>query len=177
MAAPPKRVRLMDAAHEELEEEDEAQPHEGKANTRQGKEGGGAGPGQQAGRKTFSRHELRQHRTQLPIFEARAALIAAIQHHQISVVVGETGSGKTTQLPQYLFEAGLCAPNRAIAVTQPRRVAAITVAERVAAERGVPVGSTVRSSAAGIGRTRKAPGMEGGRRECVCVCRCVQEKC
>lgn len=58
------------------------------------------------------------------------------------IVVGETGSGKTTQLPQYLLEAGL-GDRGAIACTQPRRVAAVTVAQRVAKERGVALGTQV----------------------------------
>jgi HrpA-like RNA helicase len=57
--------------------------------------------------------------------------------------VGETGSGKTTQLPQYLAEAGFADKGRAIAVTQPRRVAAVSVAARVAAECGCTVGTRV----------------------------------
>jgi HrpA-like RNA helicase len=61
----------------------------------------------------------------------------------VSIVVGETGSGKTTQLPQYLLESKLAGPGKAIACTQPRRVAAITVAQRVAQERGVELGGKV----------------------------------
>jgi HrpA-like RNA helicase len=57
-----------------------------------------------------------------------------IQQNQIVICVGETGSGKTTQIPQYCADSGLLQGKR-IAVTQPRRVAAITVAERVVEER------------------------------------------
>lgn len=58
------------------------------------------------------------------------------------IVIGETGSGKTTQIPQIVYEAHLNGPN-CIAVTQPRRVAAITIALRVSAERNTVVGSIV----------------------------------
>lgn len=68
----------------------------------------------------------------------RDQLIAAIRDNDNIVIVGETGSGKTTQIPQYLLEAGV-AKTGMIACTQPRRVAAITVAKRVAQEKGNPM--------------------------------------
>lgn len=70
-----------------------------------------------------------------------------IQQNETLIVIGETGSGKTTQIPQFLLQSGL-AERGAIAVTQPRRVAAITIAARVAKEMrsvlGGAVGYTVR---------------------------------
>lgn len=72
-------------------------------------------------------------REQLPVWTARKALLQHIKENDCLVVVGETGSGKTTQIPQLLVKAGL-AEQGCIACTQPRRVAAITVAGRVAQE-------------------------------------------
>ena len=66
-----------------------------------------------------------------------------IQENDVLILCGETGSGKTTQVPQFLFEAGFgSAPQRAgmIGITQPRRVAAIAMAQRVAAELGLKMG-------------------------------------
>lgn len=81
-------------------------------------------------------------RKSLPVFEFRQDLINAIRDNQIIIVVGETGSGKTTQITQYLYEAGFAKTKR-IGCTQPRRVAAVSVAKRVAEEVGCKVGKEV----------------------------------
>ena len=72
----------------------------------------------------------------LPVLAHRDAIAAAVRDHPVVVVCGETGSGKTTQIPQILLAAGRARRGRRIAVTQPRRLAAVTVAERVAQELG-----------------------------------------
>lgn len=72
---------------------------------------------------------------ELPITAQREEIIKQIKTHQILIVAGETGSGKTTQLPKMCLEAGL-GGERMIACTQPRRIAATSVAARVAAEIG-----------------------------------------
>ncbi|TVY15360.1 putative ATP-dependent RNA helicase [Lachnellula arida] len=79
----------------------------------------------------------------LPIARHRQNLLYLIETYPVTIVVGHTGSGKTTQIPQYLEQAGWCAEGKIIAVTQPRRVAATTVAIRVAEEAGCKVGEEV----------------------------------
>ncbi|KAK3236452.1 hypothetical protein CYMTET_53420 [Cymbomonas tetramitiformis] len=81
-------------------------------------------------------------RKELPIASARDKLLQEVRDNSVLIVVGETGSGKTTQLPQYLHEDGYCSKG-VIAVTQPRRVAATAVAGRVAEEMGVQLGEEV----------------------------------
>ncbi|KAG2499040.1 hypothetical protein HYH03_003225 [Edaphochlamys debaryana] len=78
----------------------------------------------------------------LPIRQFQKDILRAVADNDVVVVIGETGSGKTTQLSQILFEAGY-ADRGMIAVTQPRRVGAVTVAKRVAEERGVQLGREV----------------------------------
>ncbi|KAF8817173.1 P-loop containing nucleoside triphosphate hydrolase protein [Phlegmacium glaucopus] len=113
----------------------------------------GAGPSQmkhvhqnQNGAGHTSQHAkakaLQEQRTQLPIAKGRDALIEEIRKNDVTVLLGETGSGKTTQVPQYILESGL-ARNGMVAVTQPRKVAATSLAYRVAAEQNVSVGDLV----------------------------------
>lgn len=78
----------------------------------------------------------------LPICEHRDSILEAVRNHRVVVLVGETGSGKTTQVPQFLHEAGF-SDQGFIAVTQPRRIAAISVAARVASEMKCDVGGLV----------------------------------
>ncbi|XP_071488369.1 probable ATP-dependent RNA helicase DHX35 [Diadema antillarum] len=86
---------------------------------------------------------IEQQRQRLPVFKHRNHILYLLEKYRTLVVVGETGSGKSTQLPQYLTEAGWAAEGRVIGVTQPRRVAAVTVAQRVAEERGALLGHEV----------------------------------
>ncbi|RSH92862.1 hypothetical protein EHS25_008308 [Saitozyma podzolica] len=86
---------------------------------------------------------IEQVRQSLPIYEFRDELLEAIAEHQVLVVVAETGSGKTTQLPQYLHEAGYTKGGMKVGCTQPRRVAAMSVAARVAEEVGCRLGQEV----------------------------------
>ena len=78
----------------------------------------------------------------LPLAARRDDLLAAIRDHQVVIVAGETGSGKSTQLPKLFVELGR-GVNGLIGHTQPRRVAARTIAERVAEELGTQLGDTV----------------------------------
>ncbi|GAA2239346.1 ATP-dependent RNA helicase HrpA [Rarobacter faecitabidus] len=79
---------------------------------------------------------------QLPVSAHRREIMDAIAKHQVVIVAGETGSGKTTQLPKMLLELGRGRAGQ-IGHTQPRRIAARTVAERIAEELGVPLGGAV----------------------------------
>ncbi|MGM0787683.1 MAG: ATP-dependent RNA helicase HrpA, partial [Thermodesulfobacteriota bacterium] len=78
----------------------------------------------------------------LPIVEKRDEIIRAVSEHQVVIVAGETGSGKTTQLPKFCLEAGRGIEGR-IGCTQPRRIAAVTVANRIAEELGQQTGQSV----------------------------------
>ncbi|XP_019153236.1 PREDICTED: pre-mRNA-splicing factor ATP-dependent RNA helicase DEAH1-like isoform X2 [Ipomoea nil] len=86
--------------------------------------------------------KLQADRKTLPIYPYRDELLQAINDHQVLVIVGETGSGKTTQIPQYLHEAGYTKRGM-VGCTQPRRVAAMSVAARVSQEMGVKLGHEV----------------------------------
>eukprot|EP00252_Welwitschia_mirabilis_P020288 TRINITY_DN4939_c0_g2_i1.p1 TRINITY_DN4939_c0_g2~~TRINITY_DN4939_c0_g2_i1.p1 ORF type:complete len:1316 (-),score=327.22 TRINITY_DN4939_c0_g2_i1:168-4115(-) len=83
-----------------------------------------------------------EQRQSLPIFKIRDELLQVVRENQVVVVVGETGSGKTTQLTQYLHEEGYTAYGM-IGCTQPRRVAAMSVAKRVSEEMETELGDKV----------------------------------
>ncbi|KEP52326.1 ATP-dependent RNA helicase DHX8 [Rhizoctonia solani 123E] len=89
-----------------------------------------------------TRQALLAERKRLPIWTGRRALVQAVKENDTLIVLGETGSGKTTQVPQFLLESGTIGGGM-IAITQPRKVAAISLANRVSTEQGTSVGGTV----------------------------------
>ncbi|GJJ13850.1 hypothetical protein Clacol_008107 [Clathrus columnatus] len=136
---------IMGVKNEEAEAEAEA---EAKAKSEEGKDYRGDSKFAshlKANQSTsaFSRSKtLKQQREYLPAFACREDLMRVLRDNQVVVVVGETGSGKTTQLAQFLYEDGYCAYG-IIGCTQPRRVAAMSVAKRVSEEMECKLGSTV----------------------------------
>ncbi|KAF8385626.1 mog-5 [Pristionchus pacificus] len=97
------------------------------------------------GKATYGKRtnlSMKEQRESLPIFQLKKALLQAVAENNILVVIGETGSGKTTQMTQYMVEAGYAARGK-IGCTQPRRVAAMSVAKRVAEEFGSRLGAEV----------------------------------
>ncbi|OUM60754.1 hypothetical protein PIROE2DRAFT_62934 [Piromyces sp. E2] len=92
---------------------------------------------------SFARSKtIREQREFLPVFAVREELLNVIRDNQVIIIVGETGSGKTTQLTQYLHEDGY-SKHGIIGCTQPRRVAAMSVAKRVSEETMTKLGETV----------------------------------
>ncbi|KAJ0405555.1 hypothetical protein P43SY_009604 [Pythium insidiosum] len=89
-----------------------------------------------------SNKSIKEQRESLPVFKLKRQLMKAIADNQVLVVIGETGSGKTTQMTQYMAEMGLTSRG-IIGCTQPRRVAASSVAKRVAEEFGCELGQEV----------------------------------
>lgn len=99
-------------------------------------------PGMLLPRKGNASAPIDVQRRQLPIYQAKPQLLNQLRQLHSAVLIGETGSGKTTQIPQYLYEAGIGRPG-IIAITQPRRVAAISLAGRVAEEKRTQLGKLV----------------------------------
>jgi pre-mRNA-splicing factor ATP-dependent RNA helicase DHX38/PRP16 len=96
-----------------------------------------------AAQSEFARTKtIKEQREFLPVYGCRSKLLEVVRENQIVVVVGETGSGKTTQLTQYMHEEGYTDFGM-VGCTQPRRVAAMSVAKRVAEEMGCELGQEV----------------------------------
>eukprot|EP01035_Chromulina_nebulosa_P020626 gene20626-26743_t len=90
----------------------------------------------------ISSKTMKDQRESLPIYRLKSELCSAIAQNQVLIVIGETGSGKTTQMTQYMAELGYTSHGM-IGCTQPRRVAAMSVAKRVAEEFGCQLGQEV----------------------------------
>jgi len=95
--------------------------------------------------KPYSRryHDILRSRKELPVYGFLERLLDAVKHNQTVVVEGETGSGKTTQIPQFLVKDYARRGSKCVACTQPRRVAAMSIAQRVADEMDVALGEEV----------------------------------
>lgn len=91
----------------------------------------------------ISNKSIKEVREGLPIAKLKGELMRAMMENQVLVVIGETGSGKTTQMTQYMEELGLTKNKKMIGCTQPRRVAAVSVAKRVSEEFGCSLGEQV----------------------------------
>lgn len=87
--------------------------------------------------------DIRKVRKMLPVYESKDRILGILEKNQVVVLEGETGSGKTTQVPQFLVEGGYTDNEKKVCCTQPRRVAAMSVAKRVAEEMDVTLGETV----------------------------------
>uniref|UniRef100_A0A915PYB9 RNA helicase n=1 Tax=Setaria digitata TaxID=48799 RepID=A0A915PYB9_9BILA len=86
----------------------------------------------------YRSESIEAQRSKLPIYAEEQSIVEAINDNCAVLICGETGSGKTTQLPQFLYEAGYARDGKLIGITEPRRVAAISMAARVAHEMNLP---------------------------------------
>eukprot|EP00887_Chlorella_sp_A99_P003973 scaffold11.g3973.t1 len=123
----------------------EAPPSSGAANgtsTSYGDDGPSVNP--YTGRPYSNRYyQILSGRKGLPVWQAKQDFTQMLHAHQTIILVGETGSGKTTQIAQFIAEAGYCQAGKKVVCTQPRRVAAMSVARRVAEEMDVLLGEEV----------------------------------
>jgi pre-mRNA-splicing factor ATP-dependent RNA helicase DHX15/PRP43 len=95
--------------------------------------------------KPFSKKyfDILEKRKTLPAWDAKEKLFKLLDENQVIILQGETGSGKTTQVPQFLLESNFLLRKKGIGITQPRRVAAMSVARRVSEELDVILGEEV----------------------------------
>ncbi|XP_022051791.2 probable ATP-dependent RNA helicase DHX37 [Acanthochromis polyacanthus] len=82
--------------------------------------------------------EIQEARLKLPVLAEEQVIMEAVRENPGVVICGETGSGKTTQVPQFLYEAGYASDGQIIGITEPRRVAAVSMSHRVAKEMNLP---------------------------------------
>nr|XP_010968070.1 probable ATP-dependent RNA helicase DHX37 [Camelus bactrianus] len=129
-----RKRRREEAEEEESESSVESKPEEAPAPERvEAAAGTGTAPLPPAPPGNRS-PEMQEERLKLPILSEEQVIMEAVAEHPIVIVCGETGSGKTTQVPQFLYEAGYSSDNSIIGVTEPRRVAAVAMSQRVAKE-------------------------------------------
>lgn len=131
MTAPDQRKFASDLRNPQAQKVNDTMPEWKRAT--QGKD-------QSLGKRTSM--SIKEQRENLPVYKFKKQLLDAVRENQLLIVVGDTGSGKTTQLTQYLAEGGF-ANTGMIGCTQPRRVAAMSVAKRVAEEVGCRLGQEV----------------------------------
>lgn len=86
--------------------------------------------------------KLQEFRKGLPAYKEGKRVLNALRNNDIAIVCGETGSGKTTQIPRMIYDSGLIHRDKIIICTQPRRISALSVAQRVAEELGEECGNT-----------------------------------
>ncbi|XP_048318290.1 DExH-box ATP-dependent RNA helicase DExH5, mitochondrial [Ziziphus jujuba] len=101
---------------------------------------------QQAWQESPEGRKMLEFRRSLPAYKEKDAVLAAISQNQVVIISGETGCGKTTQIPQFILESeieSVCGAACSIICTQPRRISAMSVSERIASERGEKLGESV----------------------------------
>ncbi|KAJ9554205.1 hypothetical protein OSB04_018250 [Centaurea solstitialis] len=101
---------------------------------------------QQAWQDSSEGFRMLHFRSSLPAYKEKDAILNAISQNQVVIISGETGCGKTTQIPQFILESEINSGRGAtcsIICTQPRRISAMSVSERIATERGEQLGETV----------------------------------
>jgi ATP-dependent RNA helicase DDX35 len=94
----------------------------------------------------FNQHRnlsIKNQKQLLPIYSFKNHILHALEEHSTLILVSETGTGKSTQILQYLYESGWTSQDRRVVCTQPRRIAAITIAARVSEEMGCVLGNEV----------------------------------
>ncbi|EAY19369.1 helicase, putative [Trichomonas vaginalis G3] len=88
-------------------------------------------------------YRILETRKKLPVYEYKDQILKIVRESNVCIIEGNTGSGKTTQIPQFILESGILNPKQSMICSQPRRVAAINVATRVSAELDCKLGGIV----------------------------------